>query len=252
MTAVVTADYSGKVVLVTGAGSGIGAATLKRFMEAGATSIGCDVNDNRIAGSDFWGLVDVSDEGSVTQFVGDVRAKFGRIDVVVNVAGVGVQSDEFIRTHEVTLSQWQRVIDVNLTGSFLVSRAALPALVESRGVIVNIASVMGFAAAPGTIAYAASKHGVMGLTKGIALEYAADGVRAIAVCPGFTNTPMMEHHLEQSRDPAGELARVAALHPMGRLAEPSEVADAVFWAASSSASFVTGSAIIVDGGFLAQ
>lgn len=252
MSAVITADFSGQVVVVTGAASGIGAATIRRFIEAGATAVGCDIAGEQIEGSAGWGIVDVGDESSVGEFVERVRSEFGRIDVVVNVAGVGVQSDSFIRTHELTLPQWQRVIDVNLTGSFLMARAALPSLIETKGVLVNIASVYGLAAAPGTIAYASSKHGVIGLTRGIALEYALDGVRAVAVCPGFTRTPMVEHHMEQSGDPEGEMARVASLHPMGRLAEPSEIADAVFWAASDSAGFVTGSAVVVDGGLLAQ
>jgi NAD(P)-dependent dehydrogenase (short-subunit alcohol dehydrogenase family) len=246
------ADFTGRVVLVTGAASGIGAAVATRFIDAGASVAGCDIAGEPLPGAALWASVDVSDQEQVDAFVARVVAELGRLDVVVNVAGVGIQSDTFVATHQVTLPQWQKVIDVNLTGSFLVAHAALPALIESRGTVVNIASVYGLAAAPGTIAYAASKHGVIGLTKGMALEYAKDGVRVNAICPGFVNTPMVQHHLVQAGDPEAELGRLNELHPMGRIAAPPEIADAVFWVASDSAGFVTGTAIPVDGGFASQ
>jgi len=249
----ITADYSGEVVLVTGAASGIGAAVSARFIEAGATVAGSDIVAKPGAdGFAHWAQVDVSKEAQVDAYVASVVAEFGTIDVVVNVAGVGVQSDTFVPAHEVTLAQWQKVIDVNLTGSFLIARAALPALLKAGGAVINIASVYGLAAAPGTIAYAASKHGVIGLTRGMAVEYAKLGVRVNAVCPGFVNTPLVQHHLVQSGDADAELGRLNELHPIGRIADPAEIADTVFWVASDSASFVTGSAVVVDGGLLAQ
>ena len=248
----IQADFSDRVVLVTGAASGIGSAVAARFVAAGATVCGCDISKNGSApGAALFGQVDVSDESSVATFVAQVVEKFGRIDTVVNVAGVGVQSDTFVATHDVSLPEWQKVIDVNLTGTFIVSRATLPELIKTKGSIVNIASVMGLVAGAGVIAYTSSKFGVVGLTKGMALDYARGGVRVNAVCPGFVNTPLVQHHLVQSGDADAEMANLNALHPVGRIGEPYEIADAVLWAASDSASFLTGAAIPVDGAYSA-
>lgn len=248
----ISADFTGKVVVVTGSASGIGAAIAARFIGAGATVCGIDRSPySNPEGFALTSSVDVSDSADVDAHIAEVIKKFGHIDVLVNTAGVGVQAETFTRGHEVTQPEWQKVLDVNLTGSFNTARAALPALVESRGSIVNISSIMGLVGTVGALAYVASKAGVLGLTKGLALEYAPDGVRVNAVCPGFVDTPMVRRHLEQSGDPAAELAKLNATHPVGRIGQPSEIADAVLWLASDSASFVTGASIPVDGGFIA-
>jgi NAD(P)-dependent dehydrogenase (short-subunit alcohol dehydrogenase family) len=241
-----------RVVIVSGAASGIGAAVAARFTRANAAVCGCDVKSaDKPADFAHWGRVDITDEESISAFITKVSAKFGRVDTLVNVAGVGVQSDTFAKTHEVTLGEWEKVIGVNLTGTFLLSRATLPHLLQTKGSVVNIASVMGLVGATGAIAYVSSKFGVVGLTKGMALDYAKDGVRVNAICPGFVYTPMVQRHLVQSGDPAAELASLNQQHPLGRIAQPSEIAEAVFWVASDAASFVTGAAIPVDGGYSA-
>ena len=151
-----------------------------------------------------------------------------------------------------TVAQWQKVIDVNLTGSFLVSRASIAHLVVTGGNIVNLSSVFGLVGAPGTIAYTTSKHGIIGLSKGMALEYAPYGVRVNAVCPGYVSTPMVNDHLGKTADPEASLATITAQHPLGRIAEPREIAESILWVSSSAASFVTGTALTIDGGFTAQ
>jgi NAD(P)-dependent dehydrogenase (short-subunit alcohol dehydrogenase family) len=254
VSAKLTADFSGVVVLVTGAASGIGAAIAKRFIEAHATVCGCDISAESTGpeGVATWGKVDVSSDASISSYVSKVAAEHGRIDVLVNAAGVGVQGNTFAPTHEVSTDGWQKVIDVNLTGAFLASRAALPELIKAKGSVVHVASIMSYVNAPGTVAYGSAKAGLLGLTRVMALEYAKQGVRVNSVCPGFVDTPMVRRHLEQSGDPAKELAALNSLHPIGRIGRPSEIADAVFWLASASASFVTGIGLQVDGGYAAQ
>jgi dihydroanticapsin dehydrogenase len=250
----VVADFSGMTIIVTGSSSGIGEAIVDKFLAAGAIVCGCDISpSSRVVERYFhFAGVDVSDEASMSVFVNKVIGAHGGIDVLVNSAGVGVQSGTFVPTHEVGLEEWQKVINVNLTGTFIASKFALPHLLESKGSIVNIASVMAHVSSPGTAAYTASKSALLGLTRVMALEYAAAGVRVNAICPGYVSTPMVQRHLMQSGNPEAELDALAALHPVGRIADASEVADAVVWVASGSASFVTGAAITVDGGYAAR
>lgn len=245
------ADFKEQVVVVTGAASGIGEAVAARFREAGATVCGCDVSIRPAAdaGDDFalWGTLDVRDESAVSDLFSRVVSELGGIDVLVNAAGVG---SAFVSNDELTLSEWDRVLGINLTGSWVTAHVALPALVKSRGAIVNISSVMGFSARSGTGAYAPSKAGVLGLTRVLALEYAPAGVRVNAICPGYVDTPLVAKRLSASPDGDAERASLEARHPLGRLGRPEEIADAVVWVASDSASFVTGASIPVDGGYL--
>jgi short chain dehydrogenase len=155
VSAKLTADFSGVVVLVTGAASGMGAGIARRFIEAHATVCGCDISAESTGpeGVATWGKVDVSSDASISSYVSKVAAEHGRIDVLVNVAGVGVQGNTFAATHEVSTDGWQKVIDVNLSGAFLASRAALPELIKAKGSVVHVASIMSYVNAPGTVAY---------------------------------------------------------------------------------------------------
>lgn len=230
------ARFEGKVALVSGAGGGIGAAVAERLTEEGAEVVGCDLR----AGA---GIVvcDVRSEESCVAAVGSVLERHGRLDVLANVAGVGVAR----AIGDLQPDEWREVIDVNLTGTFLLSRSALPALLESRGVIVNMGSVAGLRATPYNVAYCASKGGVIMLTKSMAIELAKAGVRVNAVCPASVDTPFLRgFELPEGAD-VSLLARAAS--PMGRLIEPREVAAAVAYLASDEAATVSGTTLVIDG-----
>jgi NAD(P)-dependent dehydrogenase (short-subunit alcohol dehydrogenase family) len=228
--------FEGKVALVSGAGGGIGAAVAERLTEEGAEVVGCDLR----AGA---GIVvcDVRSEESCVAAVGSVLERHGRLDVLANVAGVGIAR----AIGDLRPDEWREVIDVNLTGTFLLSRSALPALLESRGVIVNMGSVAGLRATPYNAAYCASKGGVIMLTKSMAIELAKAGVRVNAVCPASVDTPFLRgFELPEGAD-VSLLARAAS--PMGRLIEPIEVAAAVAYLASDEAATVSGTTLVIDG-----
>jgi NAD(P)-dependent dehydrogenase (short-subunit alcohol dehydrogenase family) len=244
--------YDGKVVLITGGASGIGAAAARRFVAEGARIVLVDVDEEtgsslaaelRADGHDaVFHAASVCDETEVAGIYEHLHEEFGRLDVLFNNAGV-VQ-DSFAAT--TTLIEWRRVLEVNLDGAFLMARSAIPMLARAGGgAIVNTASIYGLVSAPGSTSYVASKHAVEGLTKSLALEHAADGIRVNAVCPGFVNTPMVQAAVEED-------ATLAALHPLGRVAEPEEIVAVVAFLASDEASFVTGASYVVDGGYTAQ
>jgi NAD(P)-dependent dehydrogenase (short-subunit alcohol dehydrogenase family) len=247
-----------KVTLVTGAASGIGRATAVAFAEAGAQAVAvADVNAEgleetaamvRALGAEALAIrTDVSRAEDVERMVVDTVAAFGRLDCAFNNAGIeGVVSP----TAEITRMDWDRTLAINLTGIWLCMKAELPHLLATGGgAIVNCASVAGLVGFQGSAAYVASKHGVVGLTKAAALDYAPTGVRINAVCPGVIQTPMIDRVLE--RDPA-MAAALTAMEPAGRLGRADEIADAVIWLCSDAASFVTGQAIAIDGGFVAR
>jgi NAD(P)-dependent dehydrogenase (short-subunit alcohol dehydrogenase family) len=176
-----------------------------------------------------------------------VRRKLGEIDMVANVAGIA-GSREAAECHVTPVEEWARVIAVNLTGTFLVCRAVLPHMVRRRdGIIVNVASVAGLVAFPGRCAYTASKGGVVQLTRSIAVDYAAGGIRANAVCPGMVDTPMTRWRLEDPELGPQVLARI----PQGRVARPEEIAEVVGLLASGAMGYANGSAIVLDGGWTA-
>jgi meso-butanediol dehydrogenase/(S,S)-butanediol dehydrogenase/diacetyl reductase len=228
--------FEGRVALVSGAASGIGAAVSARLAEEGGTVVRSDIAD--VADGV---RCDVTDPDSCRAAVDDVLSRHGRLDVLVNVAGIGVAR----RIGEVTLEEWRRVIDVNLTGTFLLSQAALAPLLEHRGAIVNMASVAGLRATPYNAAYCASKGGVIMLTKSMALELASAGVRVNAVCPASVDTPFLRgFRLPEGADMA-LLSRSVA--PMGRLIDAAEVAAAVAYLASPDAANVSGTTLVIDG-----
>lgn len=229
--------FRGKVALVSGAAGGIGAAVAQRFADEGANIVMCD-----IVPIDGGTVCDVSDADSCATVVTEVLHRHGRLDVLANVAGIAAGN----RIEDVTPAEWRRVIDVNLTGTFLLSQAALPALLKTSGAIVNMASVAGIQATPYNAAYCASKGGVILLTKSMALELSKSGVRVNAVCPASVDTQFLRG-FELPEDADLRLL-TRSVSPMGRLIEPAEVAAAVAFLASGDAANVNGTTLVIDGG----
>jgi NAD(P)-dependent dehydrogenase (short-subunit alcohol dehydrogenase family) len=226
----------GKVALVSGAASGIGRAVALRLEAEGAAVVGCDIAEGP------GGVVcDVRDADACAAAVATVLDRHGRLDILANVAGIGISRS----IGDFTLDEWRRVLDVNLTGTFLLSQRALPALLETRGTIVNMGSVAGLRATPYNAAYCASKGGVIMLTKSMAIELAGAGVRVNAVCPASVDTPFLRNfELPEDADMA-LLTRAAS--PMGRLIDPDEVAGAVAYLASDDAATISGTTLVIDG-----
>ena len=221
---------------MAGAAGGIGGAIVARLAEEGAAVVGADLDPR-----DDVVRCDLTDPASCDAVVATVLERHGRLDVLANAAGVGAA-----RTiTDVTLEEWRHVIDVNLTGTFLLSQRAVPALRETQGAIVNVASVAGLRATPYNAAYCASKGGVIMLTKSMAIELASAGVRVNAVCPSSVDTPFLRaFEIPDGADPA-LFARAAS--PMGRILQPAEVAAAVAYLASDDAATVSGTTLVIDG-----
>lgn len=247
--------FQGRSVLVTGAGSGIGRAAAQRLAEEGARVLCADLDGAageaaaaaiRASGGQAAATrCDVSDPASVAAAVALAVSHSGRLHALVNVAGVG----HFRRTTDETLESWNRTIAINLTGTFLMCREALPHLRETRGAIVNTASAAGLKAHPYSAAYCASKGGVVMLTKALAAEYGRGGLRVNCVCPGRVETPFVNNfQLPDGVNPAA-LMRIMPLREQP--AGPSEVAAVIAFLASDDASYVNGDAIAVDGGMTA-
>lgn len=240
----------GSVALVTGAASGIGAATVGRFEDEGAMVAGFDIGP-RPSGPTFaagWHGVDVTDEDAVVTAVSEVIASAGPITALVQAAGVAGGGP----LHVLPTEEWDRVIAVNLTGTMVVARAVIQGamLPERRGSIVNIASVEGLEGAEGGSAYNASKGAVVILTKNMAMDYGRVGIRVNCICPGFVDTPMTQEifalpGMDEHRE------RLVALHQLGRFGQPEEIAAAALFLVSDDASFVTGHSLVVDGGLTA-
>jgi NAD(P)-dependent dehydrogenase (short-subunit alcohol dehydrogenase family) len=250
-------EFEGTVAVVTGGSSGIGRAAAVEFARAGAAVAIADVEvdrgeevANEIEAMGVPGIYvagDVSQPADVDRFIGTVMHEFGRIDHAFNNAGIeGAQAI----LGESDIDNWNRVIGVNLTGVWLCMRAELEVMsAQGSGSIVNCSSVAGLVGFPGISAYTASKHGVVGLTKTAALEYATAGIRVNAVCPGVIATEMIDRFTHG--DPQA-LEQLEATEPIGRLGTSAEIASAVLWLCSPGASFTTGQAIAVDGGFVAR
>ena len=243
--------FEGQVVAISGAASGIGAAAARRFAAEGARLALCDLRDDRLEevaadlpGEVFARAVDVSDGEAYAAFIDAAADRFGRLDVLANNAGIGC----FGHVDEITPEAWRRTFAVDLDAVFFGSRAALPHLRASRGSIVNTASISGLFADAGLVAYNVAKAGVVNLTRNMAVDHAPDGVRVNCVCPGGVGTPMLNAHL---RDDA-IMQEYARLVPLGRVAAPEEMAAAIAFLASKDASYITGHALVVDGGVTAQ
>jgi meso-butanediol dehydrogenase/(S,S)-butanediol dehydrogenase/diacetyl reductase len=241
----------GKVALVTGGGSGIGRAVCSRFAEEGAELVVTSRTPEHVeavaheAGGALAFPLDVADRRSVADGVRRVVERFGRIDVLSNNAGIELPHGPSVV--ETTDEEWERVMRVNVTGSFWACREALPHM-PSGGSIVNMASINSFIAWPNDTPYTTSKGALLQFTRALALEAAPAGVRVNCVCPGIIDTPLTDAFLELADD-ADELRRdYEAVSPLTRMGTPREVADCVLFLASDEASFVTGAALVVDGG----
>ncbi len=252
-----TQDFSGKVALVTGGGSGLGRQSAMAFAERGAAVVLSDVDQEGGAetvrlitdkgGTAVFTPVDVTNQTAVIEWVDETASTFGKIDFALNNAGVGGSTG--YRTAEIPDDLWHRVMDINLNGVWYAMKAELPHMVkQGAGVIVNLASIAGLVAVPRNAAYAASKHAVVGLTRAAALEYVRQGIRINAVCPGYTDTPMVQKGL--AADPVfGE--RLLQGVPARRLGRPEEIAAAVMYLCSDEAAFMIGQTMVLDGGIVA-
>lgn len=249
-----------KVALVTGAASGIGRASAVLLAREGAAVAVTDIQS--AAGQEtveeiteaggqarYWNL-DTSNEEAVQRVVNEVVETFGRLDVLVNNAGIsGVNKP----THEVTLDEWNRVISINLTGVFLVTRYAIPHMQSAGGgSIVNLSSIYGLVGAPDSPPYHAAKGGVRLMSKTDAMIYASDGIRVNSVHPGFIWTPMVENFLREQGDVAEGRRLIDSLHPIGHMGDPEDIAYGILYLASDEAKFVTGSELVIDGGYTAH
>jgi NAD(P)-dependent dehydrogenase (short-subunit alcohol dehydrogenase family) len=231
----------GRVALVTGGTSGLGLACAERFRAEGATVVTLDI----AGGPDF--EVDVRDEPAVQVAVDAVAAEHGHIDVLVNSAGTPGGGP----VHLVPLEEFERVLGVNLTGTFLVSKHVLRHMFEQKsGSIINLASVEGIEGTEGGSSYNASKGGVVLLTKNMAVDYGAAGIRVNCICPGFIDTPMFRGVMD-SPGMSGHKDTYRRQHKLQRFGRPEEIAGAAYFLASDDSSFVTGHALVVDGGFTA-
>jgi NAD(P)-dependent dehydrogenase (short-subunit alcohol dehydrogenase family) len=249
-------EFAGKVAVVTGGAMGIGEAVARLLAERGARIAIIDreaaaalavVDAILAAGGEAVALhADVTLGHEVARAIDAATERFGRLDVVSNNAGIQRYGDAVSTSDD----EWDAVLDTNLKSVYFVCRAAMPHLIRSRGAIVNMASVQSFATQRNVLAYTSAKHGLMGLTRSVALDGAAAGVRCNAVAPGSVDTPMLRNALALDPDPAGLMRAVVAMHPLGRIATPREVAEAVAFLASDRAAFITGTTLTVDGGLL--
>jgi NAD(P)-dependent dehydrogenase (short-subunit alcohol dehydrogenase family) len=250
----------GKGVLITGAASGIGAATALAAAVEGARLVLCDLNADAgeavvaairgDGGEATFQRCDVTSETQVESLVSDAAATLGRLDGAFNCAGIlGVVA----LTTDIQFEDWKRILDVDLNGVFLCTKHELRVMsAQGSGAILNMASAAGLIGWPGAAGYVAAKHGVVGFSKAAAVEFAAQGIRVNSMCPSYTETPMVSDLFENvlGGDPA-QVAAATANHPIGRFAQPEEIAAACVWLLSDKASFVTGSAMSVDGGYTA-
>lgn len=240
-----------KAVLVTGGAGGIGEACCLAMAAQGARVVIADIAEDagralaeRIGESACFHRTDVTQEADAAAAVAFAVERFGRLDVLVNNAGGG----KLVPTHDVDFALWRRLLALNVDGYFLMARAALRHMMQRRsGAIVNMASVHGHVGFPNHAPYTAAKGAIVNMTRALGVEYAPHGIRVNAVCPGFVNTRLIATEV-----PPEDLPPMIALHPIGRMAEPHEIAAAVVFLASDEASFVVGANLVVDGGYTAQ
>jgi|HubBroStandDraft_5_1064220.scaffolds.fasta_scaffold247421_2 NAD(P)-dependent dehydrogenase (short-subunit alcohol dehydrogenase family) len=252
-------NFDGRVVVVTGVGSGIGAAVADCFAECGATVVGLERDAERLncsatriakTGGRFHPiLADVSSAEDVARAFAEIKAKFPVIDVLVNNVGVEFYS-EFV---DVTVEDWERQIAVNLKSVFLCCASVVPTMIKRRGgCIINTASVQAYATTGQTAPYAAAKAGVLGFTRDLARDLGPHNIRVNGICPGCIETPMMDRSLRRDPDPNAAKHKMESAIPLRRLGKPQEISQVVLFLASDLASYVSGVGLLVDGGLLAQ
>ena len=250
-------NFAGKTALITGGGSGIGRAAACRFAEAGANVVISDIDDDGAretlsliadtSGEAAYVRTDMSSATEIEALVGETVSRFGGLDCAFNNAGI---QGELCPTAECSEDNWDAITGVNLKGVWLSMKYEILAMLNSGGgAIVNNASNFGLVGSNGMPAYSASKHGVVGLTKTASVEYAAQGIRVNAVCPGPVNTPLVEAIV--ARQPE-IIDAINEREPIGRMGQPNEIASAVLWLCSDEASFTVGAVLSVDGGYVAQ
>lgn len=241
------ARFDGQTVVVTGAASGIGEAMCSQFLEEGALVFGADLDPSKVPRGVHGIKADVSKEADVRALLEQAAAS-GRVDVICNNAGIGSTKNPV----DCTVDEWDKVFAVNARGVFLGTKYALPHMLkQGSGAIVNTASAAGLVGLKDRAAYCASKGAVISFTKQVAVQYAGTGVRCNCICPGTVDSPWVGRLLDQSGDPEEMRKALIARQPMGRLGEPWEIARAALYLASSDAAFVSGTALVIDGGLVA-
>jgi NAD(P)-dependent dehydrogenase (short-subunit alcohol dehydrogenase family) len=240
--------FEGRSAVVTGAGSGIGFEMARLLLEEGATVVAADLDPSSVPEGAVAVKADVSQPGDVEALIQAAIDHAGRLDVLLNNAGIGSTADPV----SCTVEDWDQVFAVNVRGVFLGTKYAVPhMLAAGRGAIVNTASVAGLVGLPNRAAYCASKGAVIAFTRQVAVQYAGTGVRCNCVCPGTVDSPWVGRLMDETPDPDATRAALTARQPMGRLGQPVEIAKAALYLASDDAGFVTGEALVIDGGLTA-
>ncbi|MFA5013314.1 MAG: SDR family oxidoreductase [Candidatus Paceibacterota bacterium] len=239
-----------KVAIVTGAGSGIGGAIAKKFLDEGAKVVFADVNETSVGdygGEAMFVRCDVCQSDQINSLIKTTMEKFGKLDIMVNNAGIGGEPGGIL---DATDKGWQKVIDINLSGAFYGSRAAANAMKEKniKGAIINMSSILGSVGFAGAVAYCASKGGIVQLTHASALDLSSLGIRVNAIAPGFIKTNMTKM-IQENKD---FLQLIESKTPLGYMGEPDDIADAAVYLASDESKYVTGTVLYVDGGWTAQ
>ena len=248
-----TKPIDGRVALVTGGRGGAGRAVCARLEREGATVYTADLNEagtigDTPAAGEFLHF-DVTDEASVIAGFEHIEATHGRLDIVVNAAGIEIEKT----VEETSLAEWERIFAINVTGTYLTSKYALPMLRQSPGAsIINFGSYDGYMADPQLAAYCATKGAVHMITKAMAVDHGPEGIRVNAICPGYIDTPMLEQFFPDDVDVETARAEAKAVHPLRTIGTPDDMANLVFWLASDEARYATGQLWVLDGGLSAQ